>query len=132
MERQAFEKLVAEGFDAIPEKFRARIKNVVLMVEDEPSAEVRKQEGLGANETLLGLYTGWPLSERGDHYGVGTTMPDTILIFQKPIEAAAGANQERLREIVAQTVWHEIAHHFGFNEAEVRVRERLHRRGQKK
>ena len=131
MERQAFEQLVADGFEAIPERFRARVANVVFLVENEPSREVRRQEGLAKDETLLGHYQGLPLAERGDHYGVGATLPDAIVMYQHPIEEEAAALlKERggnfiaaVREVVADTVWHEVAHHFGFDENEVRDRE---------
>src|SRR3989344_1660526 len=97
MEREKFEKLVSEGYECLPEWVREKIKNVALLVEDEPSAEDRKEQGLAEGETLLGLYKGIPLSEH-------------------------------VRQIVADTVWHEFAHHFGMNEGEVRDRER--RRGE--
>ncbi len=134
MERVAFEQLVAEGFGAIPKNFREGIKNTVFIVEDEPSEEVRREENLLAGETLLGHYFGVPLSERGDSYGIGAVVPDIITLYQKPIEEEA-ANllitkhrvfsnfEEAVRKVVADTVWHEIAHHFGFDEREVRRRE---------
>ena len=62
-------------YERLPEWVRQKIKNVALLVEDEPSDEIRKKEGLGENETLLGYYHGVPLSARGDMYGVGMTMP---------------------------------------------------------
>lgn len=102
---------------------RNKIKNVGLLVEDEPSREVRKREGLGRGETLLGYYQGIPLSARGDHYGVGLTMPDTITIYRIPIEQAAIEDAMDIRDVVADTIWHEFAHHFGMDEHEVRERE---------
>ena len=131
MRREDFEELVADGFKSLSEKVRAKIKNVALLVEDEPSREIRAREGLAADETLLGYYQGVPLSDRGDHYGVGATMPDTITLYQKPIEEEAAEVRVRdtltfedaVRKVVAETVWHEFAHHFGIGEYEVRVRE---------
>ena len=135
MERNEFEKLVEEGFERLPQWVREKIKNVAVLIEDEPSEEDRKREGLDEHETLLGLYKGIPLSARGEYYGVGMTMPDTITLYQLPIEDAAGeelsrsnldnrAYQEVVKKIVAETIWHEFAHHFGMNEEEVRRRER--------
>jgi len=66
MDRKEFETFVAEGFERLPEWVRAKIKNVALLVEDEPSHEDREAEGLADDETLLGLYKGIPLSARGD------------------------------------------------------------------
>lgn len=125
MERHRFEALVREGFAAaIPERFKPLIKNVAFLVEDEPSEEVRRQEGLGEDETLLGLYVGTPHTDRGEGYGVGPTLPDTITLYQGPIEEAAEGDPERIRDIVAETVWHEVAHYFGFDHDEIEVRER--------
>lgn len=123
MNLEEFEKLVQEGFLLIPEKFRERIKNVALLVEDEPSGEVRRQEGLSEHETLLGLYQGIPATVRGDSYGIGPTIPDTITLFKLPIEEAADNIPEEVRKVVAETIWHEYAHYFGMDESEVRFRE---------
>ena len=123
MQRKEFELLVAEGFERLPQWVREKIKNVALLVEDEPSEEVRKQEGLGEDETLLGLYQGIPLAARGEQYGVGMTMPDTITLYQRPIEEAAQEDGVDVRDVVADTIWHEFAHHFGMDEGEVQKRE---------
>jgi predicted Zn-dependent protease with MMP-like domain len=125
MSKDEFTSIVEKAFLLIPERFRERVRNVAVLVEDEPSQEVRKQEGLEAGETLLGLYHGIPATERGDTYGVGPTLPDTITLFQKPIEALAGGSIQKMRKIVADTVWHECAHYFGMEEEEVRAREAL-------
>src|SRR3989344_455831 len=117
MTREEFEQLVEEEFEkAIPEKFRKHIKNVAFLVEDEPSKEVRKREKLSHRDTLLGYYHGIPLSARGDWYGMGSTLPDTITLYQKPIEEEAGADIEKTRTVIRDTIWHEVAHHFGFDE----------------
>ena len=123
MSRDTFEKLVEEGFLLIPEKFRERIRNVALLIEDEPSEEVRRQESLAEDETLLGLYQGIPATARGDSYGVGPTLPDTITLFKLPIEEAAHEDAEDIRKVIAETIWHEYAHYFGMDEDEVRFRE---------
>lgn len=125
MDRETFEKLVEEGFLLLPEKFRTRIKNVALLVEDEPSEEVRIQEGLSEGETLLGLYQGIPNTARGDTYGVGPTLPDTITLFRLPIEETAHEDGEDVRKVIAETIWHEYAHYFGMDEDEVQFRENL-------
>src|SRR3989338_6727430 len=142
MQRAKFEKLVAEGFELLPQWVREKIKNVALLVEDEPSDEDRKAQELSDEETLLGLYKGIPLSERGEHYGIGPTLPDTITLYQNPIEQAAEENittsnvvigennelrsryGEEVRKVVAETIWHEYAHHFGIDEEDVQRRER--------
>lgn len=131
MTPEEFERLVAEEFEnAIPEKFRPKIQNVAFLVEDEPSQELRVLEGLAPNETLLGHYHGVPYPERGDWYGMGTVLPDTITLYRLPIEDEASllcrqglAPEAALRKVIRETIWHEVAHHFGMDEHEVRSRE---------
>lgn len=123
MQQNEFEKLVAEGFEQLPEWVRGKIKNVALLVEDEPSQEDREAQGLSDDETLLGLYKGIPLSARGEEYGVEMTLPDTITLYQLPIEKAAEEDGKDVRDVVVETIWHEFAHHFGMDEGEVRERE---------
>lgn len=131
MTREAFERLVTEEFPrAVPEKFQHLVDNVAFIVEDAPSHELRQEEGLGPSETLLGHYRGIPTGARGSGYGVGGTLPDTITLFQLPIEEAArdmGEGEEFVRTVVRDTIWHEIGHHFGLDEWEVRSRERNRR-----
>lgn len=152
MTSDEFEKMVAEEFpDAIPAKFRSKVKNVAFLIEEQPSLALRQEEHLGPHETLLGHYRGIPHSVRGDSYGVGGTLPDTITLFQIPIEETAREQYERsqqtfqegrltpsgperafgmsagfiqsLRKVIRDTIWHEVAHHFGMDEHEVRERE---------
>ena len=123
MKREEFEKLVSAGYEKLPQWVREKIKNVALLVEDEPSKEDREAEGLDDDETLLGLYKGIPLSARGGEYGVGMTMPDTITLYQIPIEDAAEEDGLPVAQVIAETIWHEFAHHFGMDEHEVRERE---------
>lgn len=124
MPKATFETLIEEGYEKLPDWVRERIKNVAILVEDEPSEEVRKIEGLADGETLLGYYQGIPLTERGEQYGVGMTMPDTITLYQVPIEQAAEEDGMPVSQVVAETIWHEFAHHFGMDEHEVQFRER--------
>jgi predicted Zn-dependent protease with MMP-like domain len=123
MDDDEFEKLIEEGYEHLPQWVREKIKNVAILVEDEPSAEVRKREGLGDGETLLGYYEGIPLTERGEHYGIGMTLPDTITLYKTPIETAAEEDGAPVAQVIAETIWHEFAHHFGMDEDEVRFRE---------
>ena len=124
MTRLEFEKLAVEGFERLPEWVREKIKNVALLVEDEPSEEVRERESLGEEETLLGYYQGLPLSERGAHYGEGMMMPDTITLYRLPILEVAEEDGLDVRDVVADTIWHEYGHHFGLDEHGVRGKEK--------
>ncbi len=119
--RAEFEKIVDAGIGSIPERFLKLLDNVVIVIENEPTQAQRKKFRLGHDWTLFGLYEGIPLSERGDHYT--SVVPDKITIFQRPIEQEATSMKE-MEEIVSNTVWHEIAHYFGLDEAEVRKAER--------
>ena len=121
MDRAQFEKYVEEGFFKLPEWVREKIRNVALLVEDEPSEEVRRQEGLGPGDTLLGLYQGIPLT--GKSVADSMTLPDTITLYKLPIEKASAEDGVDVRQIIAETIWHEYAHHFGMDEDEVRLTE---------
>ncbi|WKZ29506.1 MAG: metallopeptidase family protein [Patescibacteria group bacterium] len=119
MERPVFEKLAAEAFRSIPERFLKRLGNVVILVEDRPTPE---QNAVGAHEgedelDILGLYEGTPLTELpGDPSGM---LPDVISLFQEPIEEEAEASGLEPFEVIRQTLIHEIGHHFGLNDEEI-------------
>jgi len=117
MERSKFEQLVEEALDRIDEDFLARLENVAIVVEDEPNEYQRKKLGLGENQLFFGLYEGVPQIKRGPGYGM--VLPDKITIFQGPIEFYCQTDEE-IKEKIKETVWHEIAHHFGTNEERVR------------
>ena len=139
---EEFESFVVEGVQAIPEKFRALIQNVAFLVDDEPTEEQRKENHLHPGETLFGLYEGIPRPARGEEYG-GLVLPDRITIFKHPIEEEANLCVEEqfsnsvhvytlakpelfkkeVRQHVIDTVWHEVAHHFGLDEDAVERRE---------
>ena len=125
LNRAEFEKIVEEGIKAIPEKFLRKLDNVAIIIEDEPTPVQKKKLNIHPNWTLFGLYEGVPQLERGANYTA--VLPDKITIFQKPIEAAA-RDEKDIKEIVKNTVWHEIAHHFGMDEARVRQAEARRRK----
>src|SRR2546421_12665383 len=85
MRRQEFERLVAEALDALPRPFRRHMRNIAVIVETAPSRELLEAIDLWPDQTLLGLYQGVPLPDRGHSYG--NVLPDRITIFQQPIEA---------------------------------------------
>lgn len=124
MSSQAFEEMVEDAWETIPEEFRERFSNVALFVESEPSREQLARGGVGPGGTLLGLYEGVPLDKRG--HGYSYAMPDRVTLFQGPIERAARF-QGDVYQIVYDTLWHELGHHLGMSEKEVRDAER--RRG---
>lgn len=128
MNAEEFENLVAQEWEhALPEKFKHLISNVAFLVAEEPSEEIRVREGLSPHETLLGYYHGIPHTARGDHYGVGATMPDTITLYRIPIEHEAAITGLPIEKVIRDTLWHEVAHHFGFDEESVRHKEEKRR-----
>ncbi|WP_189114657.1 metallopeptidase family protein [Pilimelia terevasa] len=105
MSRSRFEELVAEALDDVPTELMALMDNVVVLVEDDPPP---------GEEELLGLYEGHALTERGwDYAGV---LPDRITIYRGPTLAICDTEEDVVEE-VAVTVVHEIAHHFGIDDA---------------
>lgn len=112
MSPQEFDKLVEKAIKAIPAPFRRRIENLAFVVEPE-----------GPSPNLLGLYEGRPMPRRSVYDTFA--MPDRITIFQKPHERMA-RDEKHLEKLVAETVWHEVAHYFGMDEAQVRRAERRH------
>ncbi len=102
MKREEFEKLVKKALLDLPFHIRKEIDNAAIVVEDRPP-----------RQTLLGLYQGVPKTVWGR--GFGQILPDKITIFQESIERLASSPEE-IKEIVKMVVWHEVAHHFGFDE----------------
>lgn len=111
--RARFARLVSRALDDLPAEFREKMRNVEVVVEDEPDPETLEEGG-----ELLGLYEGVPLTQRRDEPWV----PDRICIYRRPIEAMSSSPRVQA-QIVRETVVHEIAHHFGISD------ERLHELG---
>ena len=107
-----FENLVVEALDSLPEDLLELLDNVDVTIERYPSATQLRRVGIQGG-TLLGLYEGIPLTERGGGYNI--VLPDKITIFQRPIEQICGTYPE-IVEQVRTTVIHEVAHHFGIDD----------------
>lgn len=116
VQRPEFEALVADALRRIPARFRQAMENLVIVVEDEPSAALLMEMDLVAPDTLFGLYQGTPLTERRWDYG--NALPDRIVIFQRPHEREA-RSQEDLIISIGETLIHEIGHYFGLSEREI-------------
>ncbi|MDQ7029972.1 MAG: metallopeptidase family protein [Ardenticatenia bacterium] len=91
-----------------------------IVVEPLPAPEQLRRAGIEPPETLLGLYEGVPRTARGGFYHL--VPPDRITIFQQPIEAISQDEEEMFRHI-QETILHELAHHFGFDEAHIQALE---------
>ena len=116
MDRRTFEQLVADALSTIPRRFRGAMKNLAIVVEDEPSRELLREMEIEPPDTLLGLYQGTPLTER--HWGYGNTLPDRILLFQGPLERESD-DEDDLVVAIGETLIHEIGHYFGLSEEEI-------------
>jgi predicted Zn-dependent protease with MMP-like domain len=109
---EEFEELVEKALDDLPLFFKEKLENVDVVVEEWPSQEVAKER------LLLGLYHGVPKPKRDAGYTM--VLPDKITIFKGPIELVSRGNREAIKNLVVDTVKHEIAHHFGISDARLR------------
>lgn len=126
MQRAEFERLVADALASIPRRFRDAMKNLAIVVEDEPSMDLLREMDIEPPDTLFGLYQGTPLTER--HWDFGNALPDRILLFQGPHEREA-EDEDELVVSIGETLIHEIGHYFGLSEEEIEdIEERYWRR----
>lgn len=112
MQRRRFEQLVEEALAQLPAGFRAKLENIVVLVEDAPGREL----GRGRGKRLLGVFQGVPRTKKSVFQ---PTPPDRIVLYQKNIEAICTTDEE-IREQVRLTVLHEFGHYFGLSEEELR------------
>jgi predicted Zn-dependent protease with MMP-like domain len=126
VQRAEFERLVADALASIPRRFRDAMKNLAIVVEDEPSMDLLREMDIEPPDTLFGLYQGTPLTER--HWDFGNALPDRILLFQGPHEREA-EDEDELVVSIGETLIHEIGHYFGLSEEEIEdIEERYWRR----
>jgi predicted Zn-dependent protease with MMP-like domain len=112
LRKRQFERMVRKAIDSLPPAIHSMMENVEIVIEDEPTEEQRN----GEDDGPFGLYEGIPLTERTSSYGL--ILPDKITIFRGPLERATATPSERFAEVQA-TVIHEVAHHFGMDEAQI-------------
>jgi predicted Zn-dependent protease with MMP-like domain len=126
LSRRAFERLVEEALTTIPARFRDAIKNVAVVVEDEPPPDVLDELEIPEGDTLYGLYHGTPLTER--QWSHEPPMPDKVSIYQLPIEEDA-EDEDEIVWMIGETVIHEFGHYFGLSEEEIEAIEEKYWRG---
>lgn len=114
MDRDRFDRLVAEAVASLPPEFKERLENIDVVVQDWPTRHQLVSVRLRSRWELLGLYEGIPLTAMGRLHAAA--LPDKITIFRKPIEIAY-RTEGRIVRGIADTVRHEIAHHFGISDA---------------
>lgn len=113
MERERFVRLVGQVLDALPERFRERIHNLAVLVEDRPPRDLARSR----NGLVLGVFQGVPATQKSVFemsYG-----PNRIVLFQKNIEAVCSSDAE-IRHEIRQTVLHELGHYFGMDEEQLK------------
>ena len=115
MRKKDFDELVRQAVEALPENFLAIMENVDVQVRRWPMRRQIRNADLERGDTLLGLYEGVPLTERGDSNMV---LPDVITVFQAPIEDVCSSKEEIVSQVRA-TVVHEVAHYFGITDEEL-------------
>ena len=117
MDQKAFESLVKRAVATLPHEFLECLDNVEIVVEDLPNNQQLKRAGIKRQYQLLGLYEGVPQNRRGSRYGM--VLPDKITIFRRPIEVVCRDSGE-VESKVQAVVKHEIAHHFGISDAQLK------------
>lgn len=124
MTRALFEELVGAGIARIPERFRAHLRDIAMVIAKSPSPHQRRLARTPRESLLLGLYEGTPRTER--QY-LPFRYPDKITLFQRSFERLCNGDEACIREEVAHTIWHELAHALGIPETRVRSLERKRR-----
>ena len=128
MTREQFRALVEEAIDTIPPRFAREVKNLAIVIEDEPSDDLLAELDMDPDEdTLLGLYQGTPLPERF-HYG--NTLPDRITLFQQSIEDDCDGDEDEIVIAIGETLIHELGHYFGMSEEQIMDIEERYWRGE--
>jgi predicted Zn-dependent protease with MMP-like domain len=126
--REQFRELVEEAIDTIPLKFAREVRNLAIVIEDEPSDELLDEMDMGPDDTLLGLYQGTPINERG--WGYGNQLPDRITLFQNTIEEDCDDDEGEIVIAIGETLIHELGHYFGMSEDEIMEIEERYWRGE--
>lgn len=110
-----FHELVSRAFESLPQVHRDAVKNVAIVLEDDPSEAQRAALHLRGDQTLLGLYSGVSLPQR---QGRTDLPPDVITLFKNPL-LAESRDETELYENIHHTLWHEVAHYFGLDHSQI-------------
>ena len=113
MNRTQFEALVDRALRTLPRDFKAKMANIAVVVEDWADDETLDEMGIEPPDTLYGLYRGVDLTRRDASYG--NVLPDTIHIYQGPIEEDC-ADEAEMADLVRDVVIHEVGHYFGLDD----------------
>jgi len=113
MTRDEFEDLVESALKRLPRPFRMKLRNIAVVVEDWADEDTLRDVGIEPPDTLYGLYRGVDLTRRDASYG--NVLPDTIHIYQGPIEEDC-EDPDEMADLVRDVVVHEIGHYFGLDD----------------
>ena len=113
MTRSEFEALVESALKQLPRHFKDTMANIAVVVEDWADEDTLREMGIEPPDTLYGLYRGIDLTRRDSAYG--NVLPDTIHIYQGPIEEDC-EDEAEIAELVRDVVVHEIGHYFGLDD----------------
>ena len=113
MTRRQFEAVVERALRGLPRAFRDKLANIAVVVEDWADDETLDEMGIEPPDTLYGLYRGVDLTQRDSTYG--NVLPDTVTIYQGPIEEDC-EDEADMQEVIRDTVVHEIGHYFGLDD----------------
>src|SRR5207245_5194461 len=116
MQRWWVEAVGGRALETLPARFKRKLDNIAVIVEDWPDAATLREMGVEPPDTLYGLYRGVDLTHRDTAYG--GVLPDTITIYQGPIEEDCADEREMTDEVRA-TVIHELGHYFGLTDEEM-------------
>lgn len=111
-----FDQLITRAMDELPQRYIRGLDNVAIVYADDPTPEQKEKMHLDNNHLLLGLYEGIPMTRRGAGYTF--VLPDKITLFKHQIMAVS-SDEHALFEQIKRTLWHEIAHFYGLNHADM-------------
>ncbi|HLC40013.1 MAG TPA: metallopeptidase family protein [Methylomirabilota bacterium] len=109
-----FEQLVSDALRGLPRRFRKKLENIAVVVEEWPDRETLEEMEIEPPDTLYGLYRGVDLTRRDSSYG--QVLPDTITIYRGPIEEDCETLEE-MASLIRDVVMHEVGHYFGLDDA---------------
>ena len=115
LDLEEFREVITQAIESLPDKFKSKMDNVDVVIEDYPPRAVTRKLPKGG--LILGLYQGVPQKRRTSRYGL--VLPDKISIYKKNIEAIS-ASREEIYERIRKTLLHEIGHHFSLTDRDLR------------
>ena len=128
MTEAEFRALVEEAIDTIPSRFAREVRNLAIVIENEPSEELLEEMEIEPGDSLMGLYQGTPLNERG--WGYGNQLPDRITLFKDVIEDECDGDEDEIVVQIGETLIHELGHYFGMTEEQIMEIEERYWRGE--